>query len=613
MRSLKLEDGESYEALSYVWGSQDDPVVASIRGKRRELSHLTTITRNLEEALRYLRKEDESRILWIDAVCINQEDLAERGAQVSKMSDIFRHATQVAVWLGPEAKHSDVAVEFVNSIAADLIVPDDEGGRADRYIALPGSNAAKLLTHPNDFKSERRALRDLCQRDWFDRLWIYQEYHLSRAAIGIIGTRTLDMRILFKVLAFLYTSPTGEYRTAGPIGHVRDILRPIRKDRPPTRIILSLKKSLCLDERDRVYGILGLLNSKYRARLFPDYSKSVQEVNKAYILSVLNIASTMELWGSGEEDEITLPSWIPNLTKNLSRLGSDYRASGNSRHEITYESTDDSLRTSAKSVGVISKILFILPKSLDTREFLKLIPAPTADSNYTLGGSWLDAFVGALSGGRYREVLNFPWIPSVSELRDRIQSKEEGTSTAQHTSGFSNSKGRALFSTTDGLLGLCPISGKIGDRLYIIPGVDTGILLSCVEGEPNHYRLKGECYVQGMMNAEAFLGQLPTASTEGEWSYQFQYVQGTNRIVFLNGVVTTQDDPRLGPLPAGWKTVYETKADGRYHDTEQGQDGTLRALRFKNAQRGKVTPFDPRMTAASLRARGVDLEDVIIV
>jgi len=614
------ENGLSYEALSYVWGSEEDPSFAYIRGRKRLVSSSLTITRNLDEAMRHLRKADASRILWIDAVCINQEDLVERGFQVSKMGDIFRHATQVAVWLGPEADRSDVAVDLVYSIAADLIVPDDRGDRDDSYIAIPGSNAAKLLTHPDDFESGIEALRKLCRRQWFKRLWIYQEYHLSRAAIGIVGRRTLDIRILFKVLAFLHNSPTGNYRTTGPISHVQNLLKPIRGDQIPTRITYALKDSRCSDDRDRVFAILGLLGSRYRAAIVPDYSKSVQEVNKAYFLALLNNVSTMELWGSGEENESTSPSWIPSLTNKLSRFSTEYRASGNSCHGISYRSTDESLRTGAKSVGVISKIWFILPRALGIRKSLKLIRAhgqpPTADSNYVLGGSWLDTYVGALAGGRYREVRNFPWIPSLAELRDLVQSKdfpEEKLGTAQGSSAFRNSKSRALFSTAEGLMGICHISGKVGDRVYIVPGIDTAVLLSCVEGKPNHYRLKGECYAHGLMNSEALLGQLYAVAPQGEWHYQFQYVQGHRRVVFTNGAMKTQNDPRLGPMPEGWKNVYLCKSDGCDYDTEQGQDGKLRLLRFKQIQTGKDARYDPRMTVAALRARGVVLEDIVIV
>ena len=54
----------------------------------------------ISDALRYLRKPDAERVLWIDRIAINQEDLKERAAQVGLMSEIYSSASEVPVWLG---------------------------------------------------------------------------------------------------------------------------------------------------------------------------------------------------------------------------------------------------------------------------------------------------------------------------------------------------------------------------------------------------------------------------------------------------------------------------------------------------------------------------------
>jgi hypothetical protein len=256
MHSKKLEDALSYEALSYVWGSEDNPSFVSVRNIKqstRPRSWQLPVTRNLGEALRYLRKEDESRILWVDAVCINQQDLGERSAQVSKMGDIYRNAARVDVWLGPEAKDSDVAIDFVHSMASDLVPTGekDRSGRDIRYIVCPGTDTAKLLANPDGFKPRLQALRNLCRRKWFTRLWIYQEYQLSKVAIGIAGRRTLDLRILYKVLLFLYSHHTGGYGSTS-INIARNLLQPIPPHVSPNYVTWALKNSFCSDERVRL-------------------------------------------------------------------------------------------------------------------------------------------------------------------------------------------------------------------------------------------------------------------------------------------------------------------------------------------------------------------------
>ncbi|KAL9584240.1 MAG: hypothetical protein Q9212_002244 [Teloschistes hypoglaucus] len=145
-----------YEALSYAWGSSAKPnkvvvvapFISSYRGqnsspriksrssdeikkpsnpvRRVEFLDKATntvlgdlaVTENLATALRHLRWTAKTRDLWIDAICINQQNFAERGAQVAMMGSIYANASQVLVWLGPENIDSALAVETLSSIAS---------------------------------------------------------------------------------------------------------------------------------------------------------------------------------------------------------------------------------------------------------------------------------------------------------------------------------------------------------------------------------------------------------------------------------------------------------------------------------------------------------------
>ena len=128
-----------YEALSYVWGSTEDPEILSIayrnqHGDRtspgsvggsvaasvpepfsRDTDHpiyeTLSITQNLSTALRYLRKPATNRVVWIDAICINQDDIQERSLEVARMGFIYNKARQVIVWLGPHTENSELAIE----------------------------------------------------------------------------------------------------------------------------------------------------------------------------------------------------------------------------------------------------------------------------------------------------------------------------------------------------------------------------------------------------------------------------------------------------------------------------------------------------------------------
>jgi len=378
-----------------------------------------------------------------------------------------------------------------------------------------------------------------------------------------------------------------------------------------------LKRSLCTDERDRVYAILGLISSKYRVEIVPDYTKSLQEVNKEFFKCMLKLQNTTPMTGSLEEHECGQTSWVPKLSHTLSSLNL-YRPSGKSKHEILYERADESLRLPAKAIGTVAAIWFEIPKSSIGRSALETFRAHAhsnlLDSVYPLGGDMFDAYVCSLAGGRYLENQDFPSRLPLQELRNIIQGGDYSTDTLNKTqSAFVHASGRAIFSTTDGLIGMCPFWGKIGDQIFVTPGVETAILLSSMEGRPNHYRLKGECYVHGLMNSEALLGALPAVAEGDLWSYRLERVAGDYQILFKNGELATQNDPRLGPLPEDWNKKYRSEEREKFYDEEFGTDGAMRQLCFHNRSTNKHSSCDPRMTSKALKRRGVTFEDIIII
>ena len=81
---VSLDDKPAYEALSYCWGDANDRQLVTVDGKD------FSVTTNLHIALRYLRNEEDERTLWIDAVCVNQEDFTERGQASSKNGRDFQ-------------------------------------------------------------------------------------------------------------------------------------------------------------------------------------------------------------------------------------------------------------------------------------------------------------------------------------------------------------------------------------------------------------------------------------------------------------------------------------------------------------------------------------------
>jgi hypothetical protein len=127
-----------YDALSYAWGdpvySESIQVCESLNVE--QVSQYLPITRNLFEALLRLRLDDAPRTLWIDALCINQDDLEEKGNQVARMGRVYREASQVIVWLGEDEVYPRTRA---------LLTQD---GRNRWPLTLPEVDLGELVTIP---------------------------------------------------------------------------------------------------------------------------------------------------------------------------------------------------------------------------------------------------------------------------------------------------------------------------------------------------------------------------------------------------------------------------------------------------------------------------------
>jgi hypothetical protein len=130
-----------YEALSYVWGNPKK--TSPIRVDRDEF----LVTVKLHEALLHLRDRSIERIIWIDAVCINQNDGQEKTHQIRLMPKIYGQANRVIIWLGEAANDSDLAVE---------------------EIRIAGS---KKSTNSSN-ETIQQAIVALLERAWFQRIWV---------------------------------------------------------------------------------------------------------------------------------------------------------------------------------------------------------------------------------------------------------------------------------------------------------------------------------------------------------------------------------------------------------------------------------------------------------
>lgn len=208
LETRSLLEKPEYEALSYAWdGAFDDQEIPDgvllVRGQER------TIKGNLSHALQRLRHSEvrhseRDRILWIDAVCINQEDLIERKAQVGMMADIYSSARGVIAWLGEDSAKGDGQVIFDQCMELTRI-SHSRWSRGWRHAILgilevvPGGSShlgplvhkvlypvVALTTHEG-----KSGDTTFFERRYFKRRWCIQEIVLAKELTMACGSWTL--------------------------------------------------------------------------------------------------------------------------------------------------------------------------------------------------------------------------------------------------------------------------------------------------------------------------------------------------------------------------------------------------------------------------------------
>ena len=128
-----------YEAISYYWGDQVlDHLIYHVDEMTKTVSTLH-VTKNLHDAVCNLRGNDNKACaVWIDGVCINQDDVDERNAQVRLMRHIYESATCVHIWLGEPADDSAVAIRVLKNLASEW-KRQEEGPNAEEIFQSPST------------------------------------------------------------------------------------------------------------------------------------------------------------------------------------------------------------------------------------------------------------------------------------------------------------------------------------------------------------------------------------------------------------------------------------------------------------------------------------------
>lgn len=312
----------SYEALSYAWGNTSDTDMPCIICNGRE----RPIGRNLFEALQSLRYIDETRVLWVDALCINQSDSHEKTDQVKAMVKIYENASRTLVWLGRASPCSSNAMDIIERLdQVSVLWKECKVGKGGVLTnkeliqnGLPGITPAyrKPWTEFNTF----------FKRPWFRRVWVIQEVAVSKEVDMICGPRKASWTSFANAVYFLigmrYINPWLDMKGCKRVERIREY-----KEYPSgittTDLLILERSSLATDDRDHVFALLGLAakfgalsNPQNHASISVDYALSTTEV---YINTALYLAKSSGTLGflsaAGSMPRLQknkLPSWVPD-------------------------------------------------------------------------------------------------------------------------------------------------------------------------------------------------------------------------------------------------------------------------------------------------------------
>lgn len=305
-------EGVPYEAVSYTWGNQSNEAPILLDGKE------FVITSNLFEALSCLRLTDQDRILWIDALCIDQENDLEKGHQVSRMKTIYEYAEQVIIWLGLSNSYID---ELMDS-AQELGRRDLSGIGETSWLWMWQMMMKRGRGYDTNFVSRRLAgLQELSRRAWFRRVWIIQEVAVAKRATIRCGWKSVSTRI------FAFLPQLMEQAMDAHVQAVLDVMPGPSKrnehswwsrDRSLMSLLAKFRYSESKDPRDSVYALLGISSDFCDDTVVsPDYQLPLVEM-------VQNVVWALLFNEALDRSKYTLPAW--NKTQFLDSLDNIYGA-----------------------------------------------------------------------------------------------------------------------------------------------------------------------------------------------------------------------------------------------------------------------------------------------
>jgi len=408
LEAVNWADKPPYIALSYMWGDQTLPETILVNERT------FAIGANLHQALRQLQTE-KPICLWVDAICINQNDDLEKGEQVANMTEIYKAAASVFAWLGPSANDSDAAMDAIERLGEDAIKAGQLDLSREVMYKIWDPDPEGLLDsvrQPFQDLSERIgldyqqvAIKSLSERGYWHRTWITQEFALASTLVIACGSKRLQFREFSAAFLFLpfhrafttnrlglksldvYSYNPEEERWKVALQFVRNSengapcrligsrnryqRRTLLKYNSPLLDILGSDSSTAkaTDPRDKIYGLSALAADTAELGIVADYAKKVHQVYTDAAWAMLRNGFTDVLsWCRFQNGQSDLPSWVPDFSVNLPEPINSYKSKAPPWKPIFSASGTTNVKISAESHAENLRLLTISGFTVDTIE-----------------------------------------------------------------------------------------------------------------------------------------------------------------------------------------------------------------------------------------------------
>ena len=321
LEEAKLADKPQFECLSYVWGDPTDTKLIICDKKA------IRITVNLHGALKHLREPQKKRRLWVDAVCIHQENLLERNAQVAIMNRIYAAAERTLVYLGEETTEVKGALQAFqnarNLFPEEIPDPNDVGAA---HFSHYGLELNQIFDAANWV-----AIVALMSRPWFTRRWVIQEVTVSNTAIAMCGSSSLPWKIIEETIYFILVTQVAIslpfWTRQAELGakNLLSILLLRENDYTFADLLSQLRGFECTDPRDHFFALYSLAQDaeSLPQELRPDYEVDFLKLQTSYVQWSLQQRRSLDFLSFCThivmKSSQPLPSWIPDFSSSIER------------------------------------------------------------------------------------------------------------------------------------------------------------------------------------------------------------------------------------------------------------------------------------------------------